>query len=180
VSTDRFVRSARAEDVEAVVGVQVAAWAAVYGDRLPAGALAEMTGAEARERFAAQWRAAVEHPPSSRHRVLVATEERAVAGFAAVAPAGDPDLWPGTDAEILALHVLPDRARRGHGSRLLNAVVDHLVDDGFRTAVVWVAESDDPLRPFLEATGWRADGARRELDLGRPLPMVRLHAAIAG
>ncbi|MDA8372142.1 MAG: GNAT family N-acetyltransferase [Nocardiopsaceae bacterium] len=180
MSTQRFVRSARAGDISAVVDIQVAAWQSMYGAALPGSVLAELAGEEAGLRFREQWRAAVESPPTSRHRVLVATDDRAVAGFTALGPAEDADRWPGTDAELYALHVHPDHVGAGHGSRLLNAAVDHLVDDGFHTVHAWVLESENPLRGFLEAVGWRPDGARRELDVGAPLPMIRLHAAIGG
>ncbi|MUL40132.1 GNAT family N-acetyltransferase [Streptomonospora sp. PA3] len=178
MSTERFVRSARAADIDAVVDVQVAAWRSMYGPVLPEPVLAEIGSGEAADRFREQWHDALANPPTSRHRLLVATDRRAVVGFAALGPAGDPDLWPATDAEVYALHVHPDHLRSGHGSRLLNAAVDHLVDDGFRTAVLWVLEAGNPLRSFAEAAGWRPDGATRELDVGAPLPMVRMHAAI--
>ncbi|MDA0566869.1 GNAT family N-acetyltransferase [Streptomonospora sp. S1-112] len=180
MSTDRFVRSAREADIATVVEVQVAAWRSMYGPLLPEAVLAEIGGEEAAARFREQWLAAVRTPPTSRHRLLVATDHRAVVGFAAVGPAEDPDRWPATDAEVYALHVHPDHVGAGHGSRLLNAAVDHLVDDGFSLAVLWVLEPANPLRSFAEAAGWRPDGATRELDLGAPLPMVRLHAAISG
>ncbi|WP_017536767.1 GNAT family N-acetyltransferase [Nocardiopsis halophila] len=190
--SQRFVRAARAEDVDDIVRIQVAAWRAAYGPRLPAEVLAEMTGEEAGRAFREQWSAAIGRPPTSRHRMLVATDtspegpgaasgrvRRITVGFAALGPAQDPDRWPATDAEVYALHVDPAHAGTGHGSRLLNAAVDHLVDDGFRTVHLWVAEKGDPLRTFAERSGWRPDGARREVDAGGLLPMVRLHAAIA-
>lgn len=158
--------------------IQVAAWLDMYGETLPEQVLAELDGAEARAQFTEQWRAAVSNPPTSRHRLLVATDDRVVVGFAAIGPAQDPDRWPGTDAEIYALHVDPAHTRQGHGSRLLNALVDHLVEDGFHAVYAWALEQDNPLRAFLEEAGWRADGARRELDMGVLVPMVRLHASI--
>ncbi|QBI53248.1 GNAT family N-acetyltransferase [Streptomonospora litoralis] len=180
MSTERFVRTAREADIGTVVDVQVAAWRSMYSPLLPDSALAEIDSEEAAERFRVQWRDSLVNPPTSRHRLLVATDRREVVGFAALGPAGDPDCWPGTDAEVYALHVHPDRVRDGHGSRLLNAAVDHLIDDGFHTALLWVLESPNPLRSFAEAAGWRFDGATRELNLGSPLPMVRLHAAVGG
>ncbi|MFD0773923.1 GNAT family N-acetyltransferase [Streptomonospora algeriensis] len=178
MSTERFVRSAREADIDTVVDVQVAAWQAMYGPLLPEPVLREIGSDEAAARFREQWQASLANPPTSRHRLLVATDRRAVVGFAALGPATDDDCWPATDAEVYALHVHPDHARRGHGSRLLNAAVDHLVDDGFHAALLWVLEQDNPLRTFAEAAGWRPDGATRELDPGTPLPMVRLHASI--
>ncbi|CAM4298627.1 GNAT family N-acetyltransferase [Nocardiopsis rhodophaea] len=179
MSEQRFVRSARLEDIDDVVAIQVAAWRSMYGQTLPAAVLDELTGQEAGTKFREQWRGAVESPPTSQHRLLVATDERKVMGFASLGPAEDDDLWPGTDAEIYALHVHPDHLHRGHGSRLLNAAVDHLVDDGFHRVVIWTLEADNPLRDFAESAGWRPDGARRELDMGERVPMVRLHAAIS-
>ncbi|MDE3720015.1 GNAT family N-acetyltransferase [Nocardiopsis sp. N85] len=183
MSGAQFVRPARAADVGTVVDLQVASWREVYRALLPPEVIGELAGEEARESFRAQWSAALESPPTSKHRLVVATDEndgvRSVVGFAAFGPAGDPDLWPATDAEVFALHVDPELTRRGHGGRLLNASVDHLVEDGFTTVHVWVPEADNALRTFFESSGWAADGARREIDLGSTLPMVRLHAAIA-
>lgn len=178
MSTSAFVRAARLEDVDRIVDIQVAAWRASYGSVLPNPALAEMESAEAIGQFSEQWRDAISAPPSSRHRTLVATHERTVVGFAALGPTQDPDLWPGTDGEIYALHVDPTRTNEGHGSRLLNAIVDHLVDDRFRTVQAWALEEDNDLSKFLHASGWRPSGARRELDMGAPVAMVRLHAQI--
>ncbi|WP_028647147.1 N-acetyltransferase [Nocardiopsis sp. CNT312] len=182
MSGAQFVRPARTSDVDAVVAVQVESWRAVYGDLIPGEVLAEMSGPQARASFHAQWTAALESPPTSKHRLVVATDlidgERTVTGFAAFGPAGDPDLWPARDAEVFALHVDPGHVRRGHGSRLLNAAVDQLVESGCATVHVWVPEAGNALRAFFESCGWRADGARREIDLGERLPMVRLHAAI--
>lgn len=183
MSSAQFVRPARAADVETVVGLQVASWRSVYGELLPEEVTEGLSGEEAREQFREQWTVALESPPTSKHRLVVATDEdggvRTVVGFAAFGPAGDPDRWPAKDAEVFALHVDPERVREGHGSRLLNSCVDHLVEAGFGTVHVWVPEEDNALRSFFEASGWRADGARREIDMGRLLPMVRLHAAIS-
>jgi GNAT superfamily N-acetyltransferase len=78
--------------------------------------------------------------------------------------------------------VLPDRAREGHGSRLVNASIDYLRDDGFMRAQVWLADTDRNLRDFLEAAGWADDGARRRLDLRGDgdvlVDQLRLNASI--
>ncbi|MFL1379135.1 MULTISPECIES: GNAT family N-acetyltransferase [unclassified Nocardiopsis] len=182
MSGAQFVRPARSADIGTVVDLQVSSWREVYGGLVPEAVVAELGGAEARKEFHAQWSTALESPPTSKHRLVVATDEndgaRTVVGFAAFGPAGDPDLWPATDAEVFALHVDPALTRRGHGGRLLNATVDHLVEDGFTTVHVWVPEAGNALRTFFESSGWAPDGARRTLDLGTELVMVRLHAAI--
>jgi GNAT superfamily N-acetyltransferase len=184
VSSDAagFVRAARAGDASDLARVQVASWRVGYADVVPGDVLAELTGDEAESVFRDRWRDAVTNPPTSRHRVLVAVEadaDRAVAGFASVGPATDSDRWPGTDAGLYELRVMPELTGRGHGSRLLHAVADTLVEDGFHTVDTWVLEEDSVLRGFLSAAGWAADGARAELDLGAGVPVVRMHTAIS-
>ena len=175
-----FVRPARAGDAPELARVQVASWRCGYAGVVPSALLAELTGDEAQGVFRDRWRDAVTNPPTSRHRVLVAVEaDRAVAGFASVGPATDADRWPGTDAGLYELRVMPELTGRGHGSRLLHAVAETLAKDGFHTVDIWVLEADSVLRRFLEAAGWGADGARAELDLGTGVPVVRMHTAIS-
>src|SRR5699024_1146706 len=90
VSTAQFVRPARNGDVERIVDLQVASWQALYGPLLPEEVSAEMASSEARADFSAQWKAALDSPPTSKHRLVVATDEvdgvRTVTGFAALGP----------------------------------------------------------------------------------------------
>jgi GNAT superfamily N-acetyltransferase len=174
------VRAASPDDADAIANVQATAWQAAYGSLLPADVIDDLHSTDARD----QWRAAVSSPPSPRHRVLVAVTGVDVVGFAAFGPSDDSDLVAMVDAELVALCVLPDRLREGHGSRLVNAAVDHLREDGFLHVRVWLSAGaeDERMHAFLAGAGWAEDGARRELDLygdGRlVVAQVRLHAAI--
>jgi GNAT superfamily N-acetyltransferase len=174
---DTSVRLATVKDAAAVARVQADSWQQTFGGSLPPVVLDQLRGPEA----VTQWEQAVLDPPTPRHRLLVALSGDDVVGFAALGPSSDPDADPGAEAELLAIGVLPDRARQGHGSRLVNASVDHLRGDGFATAYVWVTPTDS-LRPFLESAGWAADGARRSLDLHGDgaviVDQLRLHAGL--
>lgn len=203
---DVGVRAARHEDVAAMTRTQIRAWRCGYREFLPEGPLEQMTGPAAEEMWQRQWEEAVLSPPTRRHRVLVAVElildtdafpalavgaegislaaarrrgiERVV-GLASHAPAEDYDLDPTITAELLTLLVDPDHTRRGHASRLLNATVDHLRDDGFAAVATWVFADNHPMLGFLESAGWGADDAERVLDLGRPIRMIRLTTDIS-
>jgi ribosomal protein S18 acetylase RimI-like enzyme len=186
-SADNVVRDARRADAADLARIQVGRWRAGYRGLVPDAVLAEITSTDNERRCAEHWAASLASPPSSRHRVLVAVGaaadqaggERRVAGFASFGPATDPGRWPGTDAELYELCVDAGQARRGHGSRLLNAAAETMAEDGFGTALAWVLEQDAAARQFLEAAGWAADGARRSLDMGVPVPTVRLHTGLA-
>ncbi len=198
-----FVRPARAGDADDLTRVQVASWQCDLAAIVPAELLAELTGSEAAAVFTGRWREAITSPPTSRHRVLVAVADtaadepgpaasgpaasgpavprpaRQVVGLVSAGPATDADRWPATDAEIYEFRVRPDRTRQGHGSRLLQAAADTLAGDGFHTASTWILESDTDVRRFLEASGWAADGARGELEVGVRVPVVRLHTRLS-
>lgn len=186
-----FVRAARGSDAADVARVQVECWRDGYAGVIPDDVLAELTSDEAAGRWRERWAEAIGKPPTSRHRVLVATAtstatgpaaggrpERVIAGFASAGPASDEDRWPATDAELYELHVAPGRTGQGHGSRLLQAVADTLAEDRFTRVSAWVLEADTAMRQFLETAGWAADGARSQLDMGVRVPIVRLHTAL--
>lgn len=178
-TADVSVRVAWADDADAIAGLQVRAWPALYADLLPTEALP--TDAQA---LAETWRAAMTRPADARNRVLVALERNTVVGFALTSPASDPDCDPIADGELSEITLDPAERGKGHGSRLLQAAVDTLAADRFTRAVTWVLASDDALRSFLTDAGWAADTAHRELDLdgtGRTtVKQVRLHTRIDG
>jgi GNAT superfamily N-acetyltransferase len=164
---DVSVRPARPADAEHVAHVQLQTWKAGYGELLPASAL-ELPLDE----VAAVWLNAIEAPPSGQHRVLVALDQHQVVGFAASEPADD-------GVELSTLLVDPRWGRRGHGSRLLAACVDHWRGDDVELAFSWVFDADAVVLAFLESSGWAPDGQTRGLDTGEQvLPQRRLHTSL--
>jgi GNAT superfamily N-acetyltransferase len=155
------VRLARTSDVDEIASVQVAAWRASYAGVLPAEVLASLAEAD----LAGDWARSILVPPPGPHRVLVALTGSQVVGFAATAPAADPDADRTREGELVALSVHPDHRGAGHGSRLLAACADYLADDGFNSAVVWVPLVDEARRAFLESAGWGPDGAFRDIEV---------------
>lgn len=174
---DVSVRPARPEDVAEIGRIQVETWRHGYRDILPAAVLDALTPAGAAETWA---EALAALPP--RHHVLVALEQQWVVGFAALAPAepeaDDPE--PDTTVGIGPLLVEPRWGRRGHGSRLLAAAVDHARADGMTRATTWLPEADTASREFYVSAGWAPDGLARGLDTGAgELREIRLHAGLS-
>jgi GNAT superfamily N-acetyltransferase len=183
-----YVRPARPEDAAEIARIQLATWRVAYRRMLPKHVLDNLDEAYLGRR----WSAAIEAPPSERHRVLVAVEqaERSyLVGFAAAGPADEQALAPDepadrfgpTVAAVTDLLVEPRWGRRGHGSRLLAAAVDMWRTDAFDTAVAWAFDDDAATRKFLTGTGWEPDGATRALDVDDLLvPQQRLHVSVDG
>jgi GNAT superfamily N-acetyltransferase len=171
---DAAVRVARPGDVPEIARIQVDTWRTGYKRFLPASVLEALDVAQAEQ----AWRPAVEAPPSPAHHVLVATEGDATVGFAAAGPSDEDDARPG-EAAIAALLVEPRWGRRGHGSRLLAAVVDHLRTDGMTRLVAWVPDGDRASLAFYEAAGWEPDGLARVLEAdGGSVREVRWHVGL--
>ncbi|WP_300018939.1 GNAT family N-acetyltransferase [Pseudonocardia sp.] len=167
------VRTAAPPDVGEIVRIQADTWEAAYSSLVPAHAVAQLRGADARE----AWSAAVEGGPG---HVLVATEGEWTVGFCAAAPAVPPSATPEQAwGEIGALLVEPRWGRRGHGGRLLAAAAEALRAAGAIYGLAWVPEPDEASRRFYARAGWEPDGTVRALDTGSgTLREVRLTGSL--
>jgi GNAT superfamily N-acetyltransferase len=158
--------------------VSLASWQGPYAGLLPAGALDGVTVDD----LAAQWRTTLTSLPTSRHLVVVALEGTVIVGHALAEPASDPDATGAEEgSELVDLVVHPDHHRRGHGSRLLAAVVDIARSTGVVELTTWVLDTDAPRTSFLRAAGFAEDGAERTLDTGpgtTAITQKRLAAAL--
>jgi GNAT superfamily N-acetyltransferase len=175
---DVSVRPARGDDAAEIGRIQVDTWRTAYGSILPAPVLDAVSADGAGQ----TWAAAIASPPTPRHHLLVAMEGTWRVGFVALGPAddlepGDPE--PDTTVAIALLLVEPRWGRRGHGSRLLAAAVDHARADGATRAIAWIPEGDTVTREFLLSAGWAPDGLARALDTGAgELREIRLHTML--
>ena len=177
---DVSVRPAAPDDAAELGRIQVDTWRTAYPDVVPPAVLEALST----EVATPSWAAAITSAPSAQHHVLVAMEQDWRVGFAAVGPAedlepDDPD--PGTTAQLAVILVEPRWGRRGHGSRLLAAVVDTIRGDGMTRLIVWIPEGDAVTREFLTSAGWSPDGLVRALDTGDgELREIRLHTVLGG
>lgn len=181
-----YVRPARPDDVGDIARLQLATWRVAYRRLFPASVFHQLN----EDVLARHWLTAIEEPPTSTHRVMVAVEQAEqsyLVGFIAAGQVDEAALAPGEDVTtfgpatvaVTELLVEPRWGRRGHGSRLLAASVDHWRDDGFTTAVAWAYHQNRATHAFLTSAGWEPDGAARALDVDDLLlTQLRLHVAI--
>ena len=175
---DVSVRPARAADADEIGQIQIDTWRTAYRTVVPAAALDALDLDAARQ----AWRSAIEDAPSPQHRVFVAQEQEWLVGFAAVSPADPAEAGlsiPTVTATVGPLLVEPRWGRRGHGSRLLAAIVDTAVSDGTRRLITWLPAGDTASLSFYRAAGWDVDGYARGLDTGAgEVREIRLHTAL--
>ena len=165
------VRPARPEDADEIARINVAAWQHAYRGIVADPVLDRMLP----ESRLPGWTRVLAMPSPSAVFVAVDDDGRmgAYCAVDAVREVGDahPDLHTG---EIVAIYADPAFKGTGAGHGVHEAGVRHLIDNGFRYAVLWVFQDNTPSREFYESHGWRHDGVVHRYELGdQELPEVR-------
>jgi ribosomal protein S18 acetylase RimI-like enzyme len=91
--------------------------------------------------------------------------EDAVVGFVSISPSRDADA-DGATGEVQTIYLDPDAVGSGAGRMLMGAALDEFRRAGFRSATLWVLETNARARRFYERQGWKPDGASKLHDWG--------------
>lgn len=151
------VRPATVADAQAIGEIRVLSWQKAYAGMLPEDFLRRLSV----EAAAQMWTDVLGGPDRSGTVLVVESAgcERHLAGFAAFGPRRD---YAGSEAgELYALYLHPRHWGRGLGAQLHGAVIDALVEDGYRTAVLWVLAANERAKAFYVRQGWVPDGATK-------------------
>ena len=165
------IRTARPEDATEIARINVAAWQHAYRGIVADPVLDRMLP----ESRLPGWTRVLALPEPSAVFVSVSDDGTigAYCAVDAVREVGDahPDLDTG---EMTAIYADPRFKGTGAGHEVHEAAVRHLLEHGFRYAVLWVFQDNTPSREFYEAHGWRHDGVVHRYELGdQELPEVR-------
>lgn len=179
------VRAALPADGPAIGEVHVGAWRAAYAGLMPQSFLDSLDPKASGSTWAARLRQAGA-PGTSSHGGETATvlvlENHAgrMVGISSVgAPQEHPDELGDDVGELWMINLLPEAWGSGGGALLLEAAIDALRERGYRTAVLWVLDSNLRARRFYEKHGWVADGTAKVDDArGFPLHEVRYRRSL--
>ena len=131
------IRHATQSDLQDIAAIHIESWKDSYSDVLPADFLIRQIDRE----FIQHWS---EIEIQNEDIVLVA-EENSVIGFIAV--------WCRPIPFIDNLHVIPSQRSKKVGSALMRAVAKELINQGHKTAYLWVVESNEKAIRFYERLG---------------------------
>jgi RimJ/RimL family protein N-acetyltransferase len=153
------LRTATAEDAEALANLHVDVWDDAYTGLMPQGVLDDR-----RERSAdrvARWREVL----ADQRPIWVAEDRDGLVGFASSGPARDNDI--DDLPELYSLYVRATHWGIGVGYALLRQAI------GDRAAYLWVLAANERAIAFYERQGFRLDGTEDEHDEGLHVRMVR-------
>lgn len=138
------VRHAEVEDAAAIAAVHVATWRSAYRGLLPDDFLASLD----QSGYEARWRRILDDGTS---RVYVAADGHRIVGFASAGRerAGE----DGYEGELYAIYVMAEAQGKGHGRRLVRAVVTGLRELRLNDMIVWVLRENASARSFYERLG---------------------------
>ena len=177
------LRAAVPPDARAIAEVHVRSWQTAYRGLMPADTLNGLS-VDAREQA---WRERLEEVADGRAALVAEPEPERVGGFVSFGPAedaGDEDDARDAEAqehvgEIYALYVDPAHWGSGVGRALLQAATETLALTGFRSATLWVLETNERARRFYEAAAWSWDGSRSSHQVEcANMPVVRYAASL--
>jgi ribosomal protein S18 acetylase RimI-like enzyme len=162
------IREAIRSDARAIAEIHVRAWQAAYRGQLPDEYLDGLSVEDRLEQH--EWTI---RNPRETWRLWVGEDDGRPTGFAVTGPSEDADADERT-GEVYAIYLEPERVGTGAGRELFGHAVEDLRTRGFRSATLWVLETNERARRFYELAGWKTDGTRasERIDCAM-LPTVR-------
>jgi len=131
------IRHATQSDFQDIAAIHIESWKDSYSDVLPA----EFLDWQINRDFIQLW----DEVEIQNEDVILVAEENSVVGFIAV--------WCRPIPFIDNLHVRPSKRSKKFGSALMRAVAKELINQGHKTAYLWVFESNEKAIRFYERLG---------------------------
>jgi len=75
--------------------------------------------------------------------------------------------------EVYGIYLLAEYWGKKYGKRLMDFAISRLKELGYSTVSLWTLEENQRARVFYEKYGFVPDGAKKELNLGKPMTVVR-------
>jgi GNAT superfamily N-acetyltransferase len=149
-----LLRPAEPADAMGVARVHVRAWQVAYRNLLPDEYLNGLKPEDRAKRYTFGGT-----DPRQPMTTVALDASGTIRGFATTCAARDEDV-PGY-GELAAIHVDPDWWGRGVGAALLASSRAHLLDSGFKRALLWVLIGNVRAEQFYVKDGWTPDGTQR-------------------
>jgi ribosomal protein S18 acetylase RimI-like enzyme len=140
------IRHATVEDCLGLAETQVDSYRTAYAGLLPASYLERFTYAEQEQ----DW---IDMLTSGTEDILLVARSAGEPVIGYVLARARPDIFPGYDSEIIALHVRQPFQGRGIGKALLQKAVEHLIARDCRSVMLWTLKGNRMRRWYERLNG---------------------------
>ncbi|MFX0076400.1 MAG: GNAT family N-acetyltransferase [Candidatus Hermodarchaeota archaeon] len=153
-------RAATIDDIPVIVKINVDTWRTAYNSIFPVDFLQSLSYREKELR----WRERFTNPKKKEFIYLAETDSKKVIGFSmgSLKQTDQTLKIPGISkyvGELMAIYVLQEFQRRHIGTKLVNLVVERLLERKIYSMIVWVLR-DSPYTRFYETLGGRYVGEK--------------------
>ena len=159
------IRAASKADTPVIARIINASWRAAYAGIVPQDALDALSDEKKQNQLAA----GLERYPKMRYYVLEA--DGVPVGAASLHPTRDEDLPEA--GEFSFFYLLPAFWRSGYGTLLLAHIEREAKTQQYPCLCCWTLEENARAIAFYEKNGYKRDGARQEVTIGKPLEVIR-------
>lgn len=157
------VRKATVDDGARIAEIRVRGWQHAYRDLIPERLLADMRP----EAGVQRWSDFAKAELPTKLFVAVTEDDQVMAYCLVGAARQDRDRHPDLPTgELWAIYAAPEAKGQGAGKALHEVAMNHLVEQGFRHAVLWVLEGNEGAMAFYRARGWYEDGLKDSFEWG--------------
>ena len=137
-------------DESALAYIQTESWKAGFKDILSADILERFTQID---KATAMYRRLLEQNVGNGYLLKVEGKPHCIAWWDTTREKDMPGY-----AELICIHSLQDKWRKGYGSKMMNAVLQDISAAGFSKVMLWVFENNTRARRFYEAHGFTTSG----------------------
>ena len=150
------IRDAVPDDAGAIAAAHIASWRAAYTHIFPPSIFDAPAFDRSRIEMWRRWT----HSPTPDRRLIVATADERVVGFAHIGHSGDPahEQRP-RFGELFGFYAHPDVWGTGVTKLMMDSALSSLRDLGVDHAVVWTLADAHRARAFYEKSGWSLTGS---------------------
>lgn len=158
---ENYIRYANSEDANVLGIIHSESWKIAYKGIVPASVLDNIT-AEKREKYF--YKALSEKREED---AILYFEDKPI-GFICIGKCRDNDLND-TYGEIWGIYLLSSHWNKGLGSELIKWGINELKAKKYKNITLWVLEENLNARKFYEKIGFKFDGTKKEINIGRML-----------
>ena len=141
--------------------VHVESWRSTYRGQVPDDFLDNLS-VDGRSEL---WRQRISEISDSANSVLVLVSDEIV-GFSDYCPSRDGDAGHHNVGEVTSIYLLESVWGQGQGTALMTETLDAMSAAGYRSATLWVLDTNERARAFYESRGWVHDDAVKVDDRG--------------